>query len=154
MIGGKVLLERLSRYCQCPVLRPISLIHPMSPPLHSFPPIFHPCSRLSFNAVAPFFHPSCPSSPRCSPSSIMPTRADAGHSLGYAIPTLGLRPTNLIARIGRSNTASIALFESLGFGIVKVVEVWDEVEMRWGHTPGLHLPQLGSGDGEERADKR
>ncbi|GFZ44798.1 hypothetical protein JCM24511_02524 [Saitozyma sp. JCM 24511] len=54
----------------------------------------------------------------------------------------------------RSNTASIALFESLGFGIVKVVEVWDEVEMRWGQTPGLHLPQLGSGDGEERADKR
>ncbi|RSH89575.1 hypothetical protein EHS25_002126 [Saitozyma podzolica] len=65
--------------------------------------------------------------------------------LGYAIPTLGLRPTNLIARIGRSNSASMALFESLGFGIVKVVEVWDEVEMRWGHTPGSHL---GSTDGE------
>jgi hypothetical protein len=39
----------------------------------------------------------------------------------------------------------MALFESLGFGIVKVVEVWDEVEMRWGHTPGSHL---GSTDGE------
>jgi hypothetical protein len=38
---------------------------------------------------------------------------------------------------------------------VKIVEVWDEVEMRWGHTPGSHLPQPGFGNGEaERAEKR
>jgi len=47
-----------------------------------------------------------------------------------------MSPSQFIARIGRSNTPSIKLFESLGFGITKVVEVFDEVEMRWGHKAG------------------
>lgn len=46
-----------------------------------------------------------------------------------------MRPQQLIARIGRSNAPSIKLFESLGFGVSKVVEVFDEVELRWGHEP-------------------
>lgn len=56
-------------------------------------------------------------------------------SLTYAIHRLPIAPRHLIARIGTSNTASIALFERLGFGKVKVVEVWSEAEMRWGWTP-------------------
>jgi hypothetical protein len=55
-------------------------------------------------------------------------------SLSYAITHLPIKPQNLIARIGRANTPSIRLFESLGFGVAKVVEVWAEVEMRWGWT--------------------
>ena len=52
-------------------------------------------------------------------------------SLSYAISTIGVKPHNLMAKIGSANTPSIRLFESLGFSIVKVVEVWDEVELRW-----------------------
>ncbi|TXT10676.1 hypothetical protein VHUM_02181 [Vanrija humicola] len=53
--------------------------------------------------------------------------------LTYAINSdLSIPPANLIARIGSKNTASISLFERLGFKTVKVVSVWDEVEMRWG----------------------
>jgi RimJ/RimL family protein N-acetyltransferase len=36
-----------------------------------------------------------------------------------------------MAKIGSSNTSSIALFEKLGFVKTKVVEVFSEVEMRW-----------------------
>jgi len=52
-------------------------------------------------------------------------------SLSYAISTIGVKPHNLMAKIGSANTPSIRLFESLGFSIVKVVEVWDEVELLW-----------------------
>ena len=52
-------------------------------------------------------------------------------SLSYAITTIGVKPHNLMAKIGSANTPSIRLFESLGFSIVKVVEVWNEVELRW-----------------------
>ncbi|KAL1408908.1 hypothetical protein Q8F55_005722 [Vanrija albida] len=53
--------------------------------------------------------------------------------LTYAMHSdLRIAPANLIARIGSKNTASIGLFERLGFKTVKVVSVWDEVEMRWG----------------------
>lgn len=65
-------------------------------------------------------------------------RADGSLSLAYAVTTLQLRPTSLIARIGLSNTASINLFRKLGFGVVKVVRFWNEVEMRWGY-PGIDL---------------
>lgn len=37
----------------------------------------------------------------------------------------------MIAKIGTANTPSIRLFESLGFSIVKVVEVFQEVELLW-----------------------
>jgi L-amino acid N-acyltransferase YncA len=52
-------------------------------------------------------------------------------SISYAISELGLKPHNLVAKIGSANTPSIRLFEHLGFKIVKRVEVWDEVELRW-----------------------
>ncbi|KAK4688312.1 hypothetical protein P7C73_g1804, partial [Tremellales sp. Uapishka_1] len=52
--------------------------------------------------------------------------------LSYAIATLPIAPTHLIARIGTKNRPSINLFSKLGFGNVKVVQVWNEAEMRWG----------------------
>jgi hypothetical protein len=39
-------------------------------------------------------------------------------------------PAQFIARISTKNHASIKLFEKLGFEITKVVEVFDELEMR------------------------
>ncbi|KAG5636728.1 hypothetical protein H0H81_007057 [Sphagnurus paluster] len=47
-------------------------------------------------------------------------------------PGLGIPPTALVARIGDSNVPSIRLFEMLGFRITKRVEIFEEVEMRWG----------------------
>lgn len=44
-------------------------------------------------------------------------------------------PHHLIAKIGSGNTPSIRLFENLGFKIVKVVEVFEEVELRWRPDP-------------------
>jgi L-amino acid N-acyltransferase YncA len=38
--------------------------------------------------------------------------------------------TYLVVRISRSNQPSIKLFLQLGFAVVRVVEVFDEVEMR------------------------
>ncbi|RSH86167.1 uncharacterized protein EHS24_004398 [Apiotrichum porosum] len=54
--------------------------------------------------------------------------------MNYVVRELAVAPTSLIAKISSKNTASIRLFESLGFGRVKLVEVWDELEMRWGWT--------------------
>ena len=56
-------------------------------------------------------------------------RADS--SLSYAISEVGVKPHNLLAKIGTANTPSIRLFESLGFSIVKVIEVFQESELRW-----------------------
>lgn len=53
-------------------------------------------------------------------------------SLSYLTTTLPLPATHLIARIGASNLPSIHLFRKLGFGVVKHVQVFDEVELRWG----------------------
>ncbi|WVQ85178.1 hypothetical protein IAT38_007343 [Cryptococcus sp. DSM 104549] len=52
--------------------------------------------------------------------------------LRYLTATLPLPPSHLIARIGASNLPSIHLFKKLGFGVVKHVKVFDEVELRWG----------------------
>ncbi|AFR94526.2 hypothetical protein C343_02610 [Cryptococcus neoformans C23] len=52
--------------------------------------------------------------------------------LSYLTTTLPLPATHLIARIGASNLPSIHLFRKLGFGVVKHVQVFDEVELRWG----------------------
>lgn len=84
-----------------------------------------------------------------------PLKFSNTRSLSYATSTLPLPPSHLIARISRSNTASIALFKKLGFGVVKVVEVWDEVEMRWGWVEGSGEGEGGEDedDGEERARK-
>ena len=59
-------------------------------------------------------------------------------SLSYAITHLPIPPSHLIARIGSVNNPSIRLFHSLGFATVKTVEVWDEVEIRfgWDETTG------------------
>ena len=53
------------------------------------------------------------------------------NSLSYAISTIGVKPHKLLAKIGTANTPSIRLFESLGFSIVKVIEVFQESELRW-----------------------
>lgn len=68
------------------------------------------------------------------------------NSLSYAITHLPLSPTQLIARIGCANAPSIRLFEKLGFGVVKVVEVWNEVEMRW----GCDAAEGGEGEGQRQ----
>ncbi|KAF9448762.1 hypothetical protein P691DRAFT_729164 [Macrolepiota fuliginosa MF-IS2] len=43
-----------------------------------------------------------------------------------------ITPNRLVTRISDTNEPSIHLFEKLGFRIVKRVEVFQEVEMRWG----------------------
>lgn len=54
-------------------------------------------------------------------------------SLTYVVNSpLNIRPSQFIARIGADNTASLRLFGRLGFGQVKLVEVWNEIELRWG----------------------
>jgi len=58
-------------------------------------------------------------------------QARADDSLSYAIFNFGVKPHNLLAKIGTANTPSIRLFESLGFSTVKVVEVFQESELRW-----------------------
>jgi hypothetical protein len=57
-------------------------------------------------------------------------------SLNYAQSHLHIPPRNLISRIGLSNEASIGLFAKLGFGKEKVVEVFQEVTMRFGWVEG------------------
>ncbi|PPQ73953.1 hypothetical protein CVT24_012542 [Panaeolus cyanescens] len=44
---------------------------------------------------------------------------------------LNIPPSSLLVKIGDTNHASIKLFQKLGFEIVKRVEVFQEVEMRW-----------------------
>jgi L-amino acid N-acyltransferase YncA len=50
--------------------------------------------------------------------------------LGYACDKLGVPKESFVARIGTTNTHSVALFVSLGFDIVRTVAVFDQVEMR------------------------
>src|SRR5579863_7864469 len=50
--------------------------------------------------------------------------------LSYACGKLGVRKESFVARIGAANARSIALFTGLGFGVVRTVSVFDEVEMR------------------------
>jgi len=45
-------------------------------------------------------------------------------------PPLSLAPTHFLVRIGMANKASIAMFDRLGFAVVRTVEVFQEVEMR------------------------
>lgn len=51
-----------------------------------------------------------------------------------ALPSnkLPVSPASLVVRIGASNAPSIALFTRLGFGVSKRVDVFDEIEMRFG----------------------
>ncbi|KAI9508288.1 acyl-CoA N-acyltransferase [Russula earlei] len=50
--------------------------------------------------------------------------------LSYACDKLGVGKESFVARIGAANARSIALFASLGFGVVRTISVFDEVEMR------------------------
>jgi ribosomal protein S18 acetylase RimI-like enzyme len=58
-----------------------------------------------------------------------PSIPSEGH-ISLARPPLPLPRDRLVVRIGASNAPSIALFEALGFKIVRRVEVFDEFEMR------------------------
>jgi len=46
-------------------------------------------------------------------------------------PPLPIAKESLVARIGDKNTASIALFQKLGFEITKHVAVFEETELRF-----------------------
>jgi L-amino acid N-acyltransferase YncA len=46
-------------------------------------------------------------------------------------PQLPIPRSSLVVRISESNISSIKLFERVGFRVVKRVEVFGEVEMRW-----------------------
>lgn len=62
-----------------------------------------------------------------SPSNaINVSRSQSLTSLPKPIP-----PTCLICRISDTNTASISLFEKLGFRVTKHVQIFSEIEMRW-----------------------
>ncbi|KIJ33014.1 hypothetical protein M422DRAFT_96068, partial [Sphaerobolus stellatus SS14] len=45
--------------------------------------------------------------------------------------SLRIPSERLVVRIGESNSASIRLFEKLGFNMTKIVEVFQEIEMRY-----------------------
>ncbi|KAJ8589845.1 hypothetical protein M405DRAFT_933225 [Rhizopogon salebrosus TDB-379] len=67
--------------------------------------------------------------PPFSPCASLPS-----HTLSTPPPPpplpLPVHPSRLVVRISRSNQPSIKLFLQLGFAVVRVVEVFDEVEMR------------------------
>lgn len=77
----------------------------------------------------------------------------AASSLNYAMTHLQIPPRNFISRIGLSNTASIALFGKLGFGKEKVVEVFQEVTMRFGWIEGCEDGKLDDVERLERLRK-
>lgn len=52
------------------------------------------------------------------------------HSTPSPPSPLPVHPSRFVVRISQSNQPSIKLFSQLGFAVVKVVEVFDEVEMR------------------------
>lgn len=58
------------------------------------------------------------------------------YRLNYAQSQLSIPLNCFIARIGLSNESSIALFEKLGFGKEKVVQVFQEVTLRFGWIEG------------------
>ena len=49
----------------------------------------------------------------------------------YSKPPLPLLEESLVVRIGDKNTASIALFQKLGFEITKHVAIFEEIELRY-----------------------
>ncbi|KAL7416820.1 GNAT domain-containing protein [Mrakia frigida] len=52
---------------------------------------------------------------------------------------------NFVAKISTSNPASLALFRKLGFGIVKISEVWQEWEVRF-HAKDIETGVEGEGE--------
>lgn len=67
-------------------------------------------------------------------------------SLNYARKHLDIPSRNFISRIGLTNEASIGLFAKLGFGKEKVVEVFQEVTMRFGWVEGSEDGKLEEGE--------
>jgi RimJ/RimL family protein N-acetyltransferase len=59
-------------------------------------------------------------------------RPDVFHVTSTSLPEspLNIPVQRLVARIGTKNTASIHLFQKLGFQITKHVDIFDQVEMR------------------------
>ena len=57
---------------------------------------------------------------------------------------LSTRPEDFFARIGMQNTGSIRLFERLGFGITKRIEIFQEVELRPTDAGIVKIRQLAS----------
>lgn len=66
--------------------------------------------------------------------------------LNYAQKHLSIPTKNFIARIGLTNAGSIALFNKLGFGKEKVVEVFQEVTMRMGWVEGAEDGKMNEGE--------
>src|ERR1700733_15275539 len=63
------------------------------------------------------------------PSTYFGSSTSANSDLGAALASLlNIPPAFLVTRISESNTASIHLFEKLGFRLTKKVEVFGEVE--------------------------
>jgi hypothetical protein len=60
-----------------------------------------------------------------------PRSASLSHQYTFEDSPLKIPPTFLITRILETNSASIRLFEKLGFEITKRVDVFKEVEMRY-----------------------
>lgn len=54
--------------------------------------------------------------------------SDPGETYPQQLP---IPRSSLVVRISESNIPSIKLFERVGFRVVKWVEVFKEVEMRW-----------------------
>jgi hypothetical protein len=73
----------------------------------------------------------CDAGTFCSPHCMV----DKAPTIPGAQPLLALphpiAPSMLVARISKTNKASVRLFEKLGFVIAREVPVWGEVEMRW-----------------------
>ncbi|KAJ7255696.1 hypothetical protein C8J57DRAFT_598882 [Mycena rebaudengoi] len=65
------------------------------------------------------------------------TRTGPEVGLPHGAGPLPFPPTSLLTRISESNVPSIRLFEKLGFSITKRVEVFGEVEMRWGRAQNV-----------------
>ncbi|CCM02707.1 uncharacterized protein FIBRA_04813 [Fibroporia radiculosa] len=51
----------------------------------------------------------------------------------------------LVARIAETNEPSVRLFERLGFAVTRRVEVFQELEMRWGAKEGAHVERWREG---------
>ncbi len=91
--------------------------------IHPFPPLSLPLLRAERDALL---------WPLAEPAYRGQRRAHGALALllSYARDTLGVQTESFVARIGTNNARSIALFIALGFGIVRTVAVFDEVEMR------------------------
>ncbi|WWC67128.1 uncharacterized protein I206_101035 [Kwoniella pini CBS 10737] len=59
--------------------------------------------------------------------------------LKYLIQNLSFKPLNLVVKIGLKNIPSIKLFQSLGFGIIKFIKVFNEIELNYGKEDDFEI---------------